>query len=177
MPTSKSCFELVTDNIATTLAAVDGTTGWQNKLEVHRETKLGVAPAPVDPSTTRYVVVVPGEVIYHTSYGEPVNGHLSPMNADDYTQVFWIDCYGYESDTSSLPADAVAQSIACDVIKALNADYNRGTHPDDATRKLAIDTRVRFATPMELQQSQYRGVVLRVEVLTRTRLSDPFHLP
>lgn len=163
---SKTIFEYVTDNVHSTLAGVTQAQGYNNDLEVARETRLGSGPAPSD-ANKRYAILVPAEIELRKD---------RPCNCDDYDQIFWIDCYGFESDDSSMTPDAVGQSIAGDVIKALNIDYNRGNHPADG-RALALNTQVRFASPMELSQATFRGVVLRVEVRTRTALNNPLSLP
>jgi hypothetical protein len=69
----------------------------------------------------------------------------------------------------------VGQSIAADVIKQVNADYTTWLHPDNG-RQLVIYPTIRFATPMELTQSQFRGMCFAANARPHAKF-DPHPLP
>ncbi len=164
----KTPFELVTDNVEITLAGITQADGFNNDLEVVRESKDGSSPSPSNPQA-RVARLVPGEILYYD--GSNPEKH-SPVSYDDFDMVFWIDCYEFEPENSELTPDAVGHSIAADVFTALNADYQRGTHPTIGQPN-ALNTKLRFATPMEQSQSAYRGVVVRAEVHVRVKKNRP----
>jgi hypothetical protein len=87
--------ELVTDALETSLAEVTRPTASRNTLEVHRETKLGTDPAPID-ANDRYTIIAPAEphIVKHDG-SDPRKPEC--MNADDYDQVF------YSTATASSP--------------------------------------------------------------------------
>src|SRR5882724_7327800 len=135
MAIGKTIFELVTDDVLRTLQGIKQAAGYANNIEAVKESKAGQGPAPANVND-RYAILVPGEL-------EPRAD--SPINKDDYNQIFWVDCYGFEPDELPDPdmtPDAVGYSMAGDVKKALESDesYQRGTHPTTGNF-LALNTK------------------------------------
>lgn len=145
--------ELVTRNVVATLQAV---TTWDGE---------GAAPLVVERYNTRGNA--PGDLKTIVSVGadEESDDADTPAGFKQWRRPYDIFVHLIEPEDSEVPYDQLVDVVRADIEKALMADVTRGGY--------AVNTEIR-APQFIPNETDISGIVVRCEILYRTKEDDPY---
>jgi hypothetical protein len=109
--------------------------------------------------------------LYVLLFDEGDQSRESPISKDDFTATITAIVYHAESISSEREMQDRNSSVWADFKKALESDYQRGTHPTSGGA-LAFWTEVGTPTPIDDPQGQ--GVSVPITIWYRTARRDPY---
>lgn len=151
--------ELIAQNIKTTLETITTGNGYNQTVTVTRPAKSNAVTVRGDDS----LVLV---------YRDAERTEAPPHGRMEWLQGFAVGIIKRIDETDTNPIDGQLITVAADVMKALRADYKRGT--DGSGNPLAIETRMEGLSWDVSEAGDINGLSVLFSVKYRTDEDDPF---
>jgi hypothetical protein len=164
-----SIFELVAQNIVTTLQTITIANGYEISPLVRR---YGTDKKPASKTNSTAGVSYTVEIEVHQGNIENVPETVSGKSY--YTMNFMLLGFIIQPQNTTTPTDQIINQIYAAVTKALMADAQRGVFIN-TTNPLAVDTQVGDAVIFGKGTADYEGVAVPVTVDVRTNQFDPYN--